>query len=571
VSEPSASRNPGSSSAEAALFTALQGLYARAGEPSTRAVAKAIGGMSHTTVHAAIRGTTVPTWPVLDKLVQFLGGDTETFRALWADIRPTARVWKPTLSPEISVFVSYARIDDKASYNRVSQLVESLADIYESETGQTVGVFKDIESIKPGDDWRDRIRLGLSASSIFLAFISPAYLRSASCREELSEFIAFLDANSSARLIVPLIFASPDRILNEFADDELWMRISNLQWLDVSQLRFTDPGTSTWLMATSKIVNRIDEVLRSFASSNDLQVEDREKFVEMPEGKLERMAALENKLPDLLGSLGLFAELMEKMTDAVNESSPAMQRADSFGQKLAVSNRLAARLDPIAGQMESAASDLVGYMNELTFVTKYVVDEARRNPDKVESGVAEFLQSIEEAATTGVISLTSVEEFNRTLAQAIGISRKLDKPLKQIQRACLRIADLRGILSGWQEEVGTLYSRYPQLAQDQITERGLPAESPVISTSQGIVHQRTAVGSETRTRGVLKTGTRVSGADRAKLAADLKRRYESGEGIRSLAASTGRSYGFIHRILTENGIQLRGRGSATRGRATARR
>ena len=60
----------------------------------------------------------------------------------------------------------------------------------------------------------------------------------------------------------------------------------------------------------------------------------------------------------------------------------------------------------------------------------------------------------------------------------------------------------------------------------------------------------------------LKRGTRVSGADRSKLAADLSKRYGAGESIRSLAASTGRSYGFIHRILTETGVAMRGRGGA---------
>jgi hypothetical protein len=70
----------------------------------------------------------------------------------------------------------------------------------------------------------------------------------------------------------------------------------------------------------------------------------------------------------------------------------------------------------------------------------------------------------------------------------------------------------------------------------------------------------------------LKKGTRVTGADRSKLATALVRRYDSGESIRSLAAATGRSYGFVHRILTETGVTLRGRGGATRsGRGAATR
>ena len=62
----------------------------------------------------------------------------------------------------------------------------------------------------------------------------------------------------------------------------------------------------------------------------------------------------------------------------------------------------------------------------------------------------------------------------------------------------------------------------------------------------------------------LKKGTRVTGVDRSKLATTLGKRYDSGESIRTLAASTGRSYGFVHRILTETGVTLRGRGGATR-------
>ena len=69
----------------------------------------------------------------------------------------------------------------------------------------------------------------------------------------------------------------------------------------------------------------------------------------------------------------------------------------------------------------------------------------------------------------------------------------------------------------------------------------------------------------------LKKGTRVTGTDRTKLASDLKKRYDAGESIRSLAAATGRSYGFVHRILSETGVTLRGRGGATRGKAKARR
>ncbi len=66
---------------------------------------------------------------------------------------------------------------------------------------------------------------------------------------------------------------------------------------------------------------------------------------------------------------------------------------------------------------------------------------------------------------------------------------------------------------------------------------------------------------------MLKKGSRVTGAERDKLASELRKKYEGGQSIRTLAESTGRSYGFVHRILSENGATLRGRGGATRGKA----
>jgi predicted transcriptional regulator len=62
----------------------------------------------------------------------------------------------------------------------------------------------------------------------------------------------------------------------------------------------------------------------------------------------------------------------------------------------------------------------------------------------------------------------------------------------------------------------------------------------------------------------LKKGSRVTGTERDKLTGVLRKKYDAGASIRELAESTGRSYGFIHRVLGESGATLRGRGGPTR-------
>jgi hypothetical protein len=65
---------------------------------------------------------------------------------------------------------------------------------------------------------------------------------------------------------------------------------------------------------------------------------------------------------------------------------------------------------------------------------------------------------------------------------------------------------------------------------------------------------------------MVRKGRKITGAERDHLAAVLKKAYDSGVSIRVLAESTGRSYGFVHRVLTEAGVILRGRGGDTRRR-----
>lgn len=65
----------------------------------------------------------------------------------------------------------------------------------------------------------------------------------------------------------------------------------------------------------------------------------------------------------------------------------------------------------------------------------------------------------------------------------------------------------------------------------------------------------------------LTKGRRITGDERGSLSDDLRQQYESGRSIRSIAAETGRSYGFVHRVLLESGVTLRGRGGATRAKS----
>lgn len=66
-------------------------------------------------------------------------------------------------------------------------------------------------------------------------------------------------------------------------------------------------------------------------------------------------------------------------------------------------------------------------------------------------------------------------------------------------------------------------------------------------------------------KATLAKGSRISGTQRTTLASQFAERYTGGESIRTIAEEAGRSYGFVHNVLMESGVALRGRGGATRG------
>ncbi|MCZ0981828.1 helix-turn-helix domain-containing protein [Streptomyces diastatochromogenes] len=63
-----------------------------------------------------------------------------------------------------------------------------------------------------------------------------------------------------------------------------------------------------------------------------------------------------------------------------------------------------------------------------------------------------------------------------------------------------------------------------------------------------------------------KRGRLRPGPQRKHAAADLRRRYDANTSIRGLVRLTGKSYGFVYRLLTEAGTTFRPRGGNHRSK-----
>lgn len=126
------------------LVDALHQLHIAAGCPSARQLQREIGGAgvtSHTSVHKQFTGTTLPSWPLVELLVEVMAhrarldekAQVERFRKLWAQAHAVrsgnlANAPEPTISARIEVSRPNLSEGQEAFFQPISDLLPAVLD-----------------------------------------------------------------------------------------------------------------------------------------------------------------------------------------------------------------------------------------------------------------------------------------------------------------------------------------------------------------------------------------------------------------------------------------------------------
>ncbi len=88
------------------------------------------------------------------------------------------------------LFLSYARADNGPDNNGwVTAFHDRLLAQHALYSGRKLDIFFDKTAIQEGQDWKNRIYENLRSSKLFVAFLSPAYLRSEWCKREWEAYL----------------------------------------------------------------------------------------------------------------------------------------------------------------------------------------------------------------------------------------------------------------------------------------------------------------------------------------------------------------------------------------------
>jgi CheY-like chemotaxis protein len=147
-----------------------------------------------------------------------------------------------------TAFLSYTRKDDEFFGGYITEFRKMLENAVHVVSGsQAFKVFQDIEGIVIGENWRKKLSQVIHQSSFFVPMVSPLFLNSRPCREEVEEFLAHERALDREDLILPVYFLltaklekqeerERDPIAKELAARQIY------DWREIAKLPLKEPA-----------------------------------------------------------------------------------------------------------------------------------------------------------------------------------------------------------------------------------------------------------------------------------------------------------------------------------------
>lgn len=204
---------------------------------------------------------------------------------------------------DANIFLSYHHADNDHLDGMIVDLMREVVREYEFQFGSTLSLFVDSDSIKWGDDWRHEIRKNIEATTFIVPALTPRYIRSSACREEISQFLSYT-SEMPGRQVLTLVW-QPVEKSGEMEGDSILDAILGRQYEEVHMLRDLDPKDPEYRKVVRHLAARMREAVQ----------ENRDAAASRPEQQGDEDVDSEETLEDLLEKLGGLNEDSEKFNE----------------------------------------------------------------------------------------------------------------------------------------------------------------------------------------------------------------------------------------------------------------
>lgn len=164
-------------------------------------------------------------------------------------------------------FMSYARKDDKNLKGGITKFREHLSTAVELLTGEEFRIYQDWKDIEWGQDWKENIDKSLDEVIFLIPIITPRFLKSMNCRDEVEHFILRETELNRTDLIFPVYFIDCPEMNDQSrnASDPIVKKIKEHQFTDWRELRFTSIDSKLVRKRMAELAGQIRNALERVA------------------------------------------------------------------------------------------------------------------------------------------------------------------------------------------------------------------------------------------------------------------------------------------------------------------
>lgn len=161
-------------------------------------------------------------------------------------------------------FLSYTRFDDKNDGGHLTELRERLGNEVQAQTGKPFSIFQDVDDIKLGQQFAERIAVTLHSVTFLIPILTPSFFNSTYCREELRQFLARERQLGRNDLVLPVYYIRCPVLEEpgERAKDALAQEIARRQRADWRGIRFKPFGAEEVRKMLAQMARHIYESMR---------------------------------------------------------------------------------------------------------------------------------------------------------------------------------------------------------------------------------------------------------------------------------------------------------------------
>jgi hypothetical protein len=396
-----------------------------------------------------------------------------------------------------SLFWCYTHEDDRIEGERITKLARQLADAFELITAETLELFLDVDSLKWGEAWRERIDQALEDATFFVPVVTPKFLTRPECRRELLRFAGLAKSLGVEEFLLPIHYVNVEALkADDDTDDELVPLLKKTHRTDWRSLRLLDEKDPECRQAVHALATRLAEVVRSHearpapgsaegATPTGPDADDASDEEDAP-GLLDLIADGEDAIPRWIDVMTKLSEEIQAIGVVFTEGSKELERDDAAGKgfrgRVGALNRIANRLTPHATQVNELGSAYVTELIALDAAILTMIRLAVESEDESEiSEVQEFCASVLGLVVYARGTATSLADMAASAEAQEGMSRALRAPLRVLRAGIRSITDGQAVLDEWERRIlesGLISEEQARAAQEEAAAGMADSDSP---------------------------------------------------------------------------------------------